>query len=131
MNSTTARRNEWTSDDMNGPLPHETSAVNDCLLPDANRKGQWRAGETTSETNRMHRLTLTLLALSLATAFAHAGDNWPRFRGDNGAGVADDVIPAKWTDADYAWKTELHGVGHSSPVVWGDKVFVTSADEEA
>lgn len=81
----------------------------------------------------MHRLTPAVFALCLATASsaAHAGDNWTRFRGENGAGVSDDVIPAKWDDADYAWKTELPGVGHSSPVVWGDKVFVTSADAEA
>ena len=79
----------------------------------------------------MDRLTLALIVLCVTTAAARAGENWPRFRGPNGAGVSDDVIPARWTDADFAWKTELPGVGHSSPVVWGDRVFVTAADEEA
>jgi outer membrane protein assembly factor BamB len=66
---------------------------------------------------------------------AHAADdspaNWPRFRGPNGAGVSEDVIPVKWTAKDFAWKTELPGEGHSSPVVWGNDVFVTAADEDA
>ena len=37
--------------------------------------------------------------------------------------------PITWTDADYRWTVDLPGVGNSSPVVWGDKVFVTSADD--
>jgi outer membrane protein assembly factor BamB len=79
-------------------------------------------------------LTLVIaLALTAASPRARAADenaNWPRFRGPNGAGVSDDVIPVKWTDKDFAWKTELPGEGHSSPVVWGDDVFVTAADED-
>jgi outer membrane protein assembly factor BamB len=73
------------------------------------------------------------LTIALAmTKHAPAGDgNWPRFRGPNGAGVSDDVIPAVWTEKDYAWKIEVPGKGHSSPVVWGDSVFVTAADEDA
>jgi outer membrane protein assembly factor BamB len=37
-------------------------------------------------------------------------------------------IPSEWIEADYLWKKSLPGVGHSSPVVWDDRVFVTSAD---
>jgi outer membrane protein assembly factor BamB len=71
----------------------------------------------------------SLAAASLAT-FAIA-DTWPRFRGANGdgQGQADDV-PSAFTDADYAWKLPLPGIGHSSPVVWDDRVFITSADPE-
>ena len=50
--------------------------------------------------------------------------NWPRFRGDNGLGIASDEIPAKWTDADKAWSIKLPGTGHGSPVVWGERVFL-------
>ncbi len=66
----------------------------------------------------------------LAPAPAHA-DTWPRFRGVNGEGQSDSAgIPSEWTDADYAWRVPLAGLGHSSPVVWNDRVFVTSADGE-
>jgi outer membrane protein assembly factor BamB len=56
-------------------------------------------------------------------------ENWPRFRGPNGQGISDDKsIPARWSEQDYAWRIELPGRGHSSPVVWEDRVFVTVAD---
>ena len=73
-----------------------------------------------------------LLALAvLAPSVAGAGENWPRFRGPDGAGVAEGVrFPASPTRADFAWVAEVPGGGHSSPVVWGDAVFVTgSADD--
>jgi len=55
--------------------------------------------------------------------------NWPRFRGPNGQGVAEGVrFPAAWAGTDYLWKVRLAGGGHSSPVVWGDRVFITGAD---
>ena len=78
--------------------------------------------------NRMQSLVaiLTLLLLPQAAGAADA-DNWPRFRGPNGAGTSDaTTIPAQWTEKDYNWKVELPGGGHSSPAVWGDRIFVTS-----
>lgn len=55
---------------------------------------------------------------------------WNRFRGPNGSGVGEAVaVPARWTPEDYNWKVKLPGVGHSSPVVWGDRVFVTAGEE--
>jgi outer membrane protein assembly factor BamB len=68
-----------------------------------------------------------LLLVSMAQ-----GQEWPRFRGPNGQGISyDKTIPVKWTEKDYNWKVELPGGGHSSPVVWGDKVFVTCGDQKA
>jgi outer membrane protein assembly factor BamB len=75
---------------------------------------------------------IVLLALSLGFAVPVGADNWPRFRGPNGQGISDaKTIPAKWSPQEYNWKLELPGGGHSSPVVWDDKVFVTCADEKA
>jgi outer membrane protein assembly factor BamB len=66
-----------------------------------------------------------LLALTVSTSHAQ---EWPRFRGLNGTGQSEATdIPTSWTDRDYNWKVELPGVGHSSPVLWGSKVFLTSA----
>lgn len=64
---------------------------------------------------------------------AEIAENWPRFRGPGGLGVcsADDV-PTAWdgeSGEGVLWKTEVPLAGNNSPVVWGDRVFVTGADE--
>jgi outer membrane protein assembly factor BamB len=66
-------------------------------------------------------------ALCLPAA-AQAGD-WPQFRGTNGAGVSPEKgLADEWgPDKNVAWKVEVPGVGWASPVVWGDKIFVTTA----
>ncbi|MDH4240652.1 MAG: PQQ-like beta-propeller repeat protein [Phycisphaerae bacterium] len=64
-------------------------------------------------------------------ASAAQGRQWPRFRGPNGQGISDaQTIPVKWTEKDYNWKVKLPGVGHSSPVIWGDKVFLTCGNQK-
>lgn len=57
--------------------------------------------------------------------------NWPRFWGPNGSGTAADKdIPIQWNDKEgLLWKVPIPGLGNSSPIVWGDKVFVQSATE--
>jgi outer membrane protein assembly factor BamB len=63
----------------------------------------------------------------------HGPDPWPRFRGPNGQGVSTGTIGllTTWTDEELAWKVKLPGSGFSSPVVWGNKVFVTASDDSA
>ncbi|MGE0757815.1 MAG: PQQ-binding-like beta-propeller repeat protein [Pirellulaceae bacterium] len=78
-------------------------------------------------TRTWHRLLLVLLGL-VATSSVVAQE-WTRFRGPNGTGESEcKTIPAQWTDKEILWKTELPGAGHSSPVLWGDKLFIFSAD---
>ena len=72
----------------------------------------------------------TLLCACLISQLAFAQE-WTRFRGPNGAGESDaKSIPTRWTANDYNWKVALPGIGHSSPVVWSEKLFVLSADPE-
>lgn len=60
-----------------------------------------------------------------------SADDWPRFRGPDGAGIAAAPdVPSEWTSKDYAWETLLPGVGHSSPVVKDGQLFVTAANDE-
>jgi outer membrane protein assembly factor BamB len=66
----------------------------------------------------------------VALAAPAPGQEWARFRGPNGCGVSPTPAPTRWTEADFRWKVALPGVGHSSPILWRDRVFVTSADEE-
>jgi outer membrane protein assembly factor BamB len=66
----------------------------------------------------------------LCSTGSYAGEGeWSRFRGPNGSGISQaTTVPAKWTEKDYNWKVPLPGVGHSSPVVWERRVFVTCGD---
>jgi outer membrane protein assembly factor BamB len=73
--------------------------------------------------------TLALgLGLCLLPAVAPAGE-WPQFRGPHSDGVAAEApLPALWgADKNVRWKAKVPGVAWSSPVIWGDKVFVTTA----
>ncbi|MFT5495701.1 MAG: outer membrane protein assembly factor BamB [Kiritimatiellia bacterium] len=74
----------------------------------------------------MKKLCACLLLISL---FAGAED-WPRFRGPNGAGVSKTDIPAKWENANFRWSIDLPASGHGSPIVAGKKVFVLCGDEK-
>jgi outer membrane protein assembly factor BamB len=71
---------------------------------------------------------VALLALPLGPASAQT-DNWPEFRGLQGKGLAEGRgIPDTWSATENVlWKTDVPGVGWSSPIVWGDRVFVTAA----
>ena len=76
-------------------------------------------------------LSSALLLLFLLVSPAAADGNWPSFRGPGALGVADGTpLPTTWngeTGEGISWKTPIPGLGHSSPVVWGDKIYVTTA----
>ena len=60
-----------------------------------------------------------------------AAQEWTRFRGPNGTGVSEAKgIPTSWTEKDYNWHIGLPGIGHSSPVLWGERIFLTSAVDD-
>jgi len=57
---------------------------------------------------------------------------WTRFRGPNGTGISPaKTIPTRITDADINWKIELPGTGHSSPVLWGERLFLTATGDKS
>jgi outer membrane protein assembly factor BamB len=57
-------------------------------------------------------------------------DNWPQWRGPANDGICKETnLPAEWSDAkNILWKVPMPGMGGSTPVVWGDHIFLTSAD---
>lgn len=75
-----------------------------------------------------HFSSIAVLLLLTTTATATAADNWPQFRGPAATGVAENPrLPDHWTATDnVAWKVALPGRGWASPIVWGDKVFLTT-----
>jgi outer membrane protein assembly factor BamB len=73
-----------------------------------------------------------MLVLAIAVAPVSAsGDHWAQWRGPDGLGIStENGFPTEWTpDKNIAWKTEIPGRGHSSPAVWGDRIFLTTAVE--
>jgi outer membrane protein assembly factor BamB len=75
------------------------------------------------------RLAVVLLASSLVGVVARAAD-WPQWRGPLGTGVAtvDASPPIHWSETENVrWKTSLPGHGHSTPIISGDRIFVTAA----
>jgi outer membrane protein assembly factor BamB len=78
----------------------------------------------------MTSLKNTLLMLGLAAWVAHA-ENWPQFRGPDGQGHSkESSVPTTWSATDHlAWKTEIPGEAWSSPIVHGNRVFVTTTTD--
>ncbi len=80
-----------------------------------------------------HRNGLERAALCVSVGVFACGvsaENWPSFRGPNASGLGTGSPPVKWnveTGENIKWKTFIPGLAHSSPIVWGDRVYVTTA----
>src|SRR5688572_33454001 len=75
------------------------------------------------------RRLLISIALAASTPVA-TDDNWPQFRGAGASGISPIAGPLQWdvpASRNVRWKVPVPGLGHSSPVIWGDRVFVTTA----
>lgn len=70
-----------------------------------------------------------VMALLTFFALSASGENWPAWRGPRGNGVSKETsLPTHWSSTEnVAWKIEVPGTGHSSPIVYGDRVYVTTA----
>ena len=94
-------------------------------------RSEWRpAGEAVRIPERTIVRTAAPRSAPLPTATSAAG-SWPSFRGPQASGVADGQhLPDRWDVAkgeNVLWRTPIPGLAHSSPIVWGDRIFVTSA----
>jgi outer membrane protein assembly factor BamB len=77
----------------------------------------------------MKPLPLTLLVFFIIKSTF--GDDWSRFRGENGRGIFPKLnLPQSLNSDSFKWEVKLPGVGHASPVVWGNKVFTTCASTD-
>ena len=80
---------------------------------------------------KVSRITsFALVALFSFTTIGSAA-NWPQWRGPDGSGISTEKnLPIEWTPTkNIQWKTAIDGRGHSSPIVWGNKIFLTTAVE--
>ncbi|MFQ5733719.1 MAG: PQQ-binding-like beta-propeller repeat protein [Planctomycetaceae bacterium] len=78
---------------------------------------------------KVRQLVLPLALIAFATAVASA-ENWPGWRGPRGDGSSTEAsLPLKWSATrNIVWKVPIQYGGHSSPVVWGDRVILVGAD---
>jgi outer membrane protein assembly factor BamB len=84
-------------------------------------------------THTLRFAVTTVAMVSAAIAVTAANDNWPHFRGPTmNAAVADNPdLPEQWSATENVeWATEIPGIGWSSPVVWGNRVFLTTVTAE-
>ncbi|MCG8652454.1 MAG: hypothetical protein MI861_21615, partial [Pirellulales bacterium] len=74
-----------------------------------------------------------ILAVAMSMS-ARAANDWPVWRGPNANGVADQgqAFPVQWDEnTNVIWKSPIPGRGHSSPIVVGDRILLTTADERS
>jgi outer membrane protein assembly factor BamB len=68
-----------------------------------------------------------LLIVAVWASAVRAESNWPRWRGPQQDGHSNETdLPVKWSSANVVWKASLPGIGQSSPIIWGDRMFLTS-----
>jgi outer membrane protein assembly factor BamB len=79
--------------------------------------------------------TFCAVWLSASAAAEQGSDQWPSFRGAQASGVSASATPPLTWDVsssrNVAWRTAIPGLGHSSPIVWGNRVFLTTAVSDA
>src|SRR5437867_451421 len=88
--------------------------------PDWGEPGRWK-------TPFMIKFRVALIFTFTLTVAVH-GENWPNWRGPSSTGISTETgLPVRWSDTEnVAWKASIRGLGISSPIVWGDRVIVTS-----
>lgn len=76
-------------------------------------------------------VAILILLAALTPWTGAASVDWPAWRGPHGDGQSDEMkLPVRWSTTDNVhWKVGIPGKGHSSPIVWGDRIFLTTAVE--
>ena len=77
-------------------------------------------------------LSVIIVLLLLTSAASTQAENWPNWRGPKGDGTSSETnLPTKWdTTTNVLWKVPIPGIGHASPIVWGDRLFTVTAKAE-
>src|SRR5215216_2906110 len=78
----------------------------------------------------LRQLLLCVPVVLLCAVPSARAQNWPSFRGVDAGGAGGGAPPVSWdvkTKRNVAWTTAIPGLAHSSPIVWGDRVYLTTA----
>lgn len=78
------------------------------------------------------RIFALIFTMALGYYSGHAYANWPEWRGPTADGHCESTsLPIRWSETEnVAWKQAIHDLGHSTPVVWGDQIWLTTAKED-
>ena len=78
------------------------------------------------------KVCVSLIIAVCMTCSAWGGDNWPDFRGPGADGHSDSTgLPLDWSETkNVKWKVPIHDLGYSTPVVWGDQIWITTAENQ-
>jgi outer membrane protein assembly factor BamB len=79
--------------------------------------------------NNTRYLSLILLLFIITSGHVAQAQNWPNWRGPNGDGTSKETgLPVQWDSVtNVIWKSPVPGIGHSSPIIWEDKLFTVTA----
>lgn len=101
------------------------------ILEGASQRYFRRLTELDEELSRSPAAVASASQSSPTAADPAGAQNWPSFRGPNASGIADgQQVVSHWnveSGENIRWQTPIPGLGHASPVVWGDRIFVTTA----
>jgi len=77
-------------------------------------------------------LNVYAVILLLILPFLAQAENWPNWRGPKGDGTSSETnLPVKWDSVtNVLWKVPIQGIGHASPVIWGERLFTVTANPE-
>ena len=88
--------------------------------------------ENLGDVNPIPRLlpALLVLAILMSAIRSVSAENWPGWRGPRGDGTSlEENVPVRWSGSEsVAWKVDIPYLGHASPIVWGDRIFLVGAD---
>ncbi len=79
------------------------------------------------------RTALIFLTLASTSTLVGKAENWPMWRGPQQNGISEEAdLPLHWSETDnIAWRVVLPGVAPSTPIIWEDKIFLTSTDQKS
>ncbi len=101
-------------------------------LPDLNSDRRQRTGKAAANEEQAASITSSMSDRTAAAEFKPDPTNYPFFRGQDSRGIAGgEDYPSEWnaeTGLNIRWKFQVPGMGKSSPVIWGDKIFLTGAN---
>ena len=76
------------------------------------------------------KIGVIILVAATVTSAARADSNWPHWRGSLSTGHSSETgLPITWSDGSVTWKQPLRGRGQSTPIIWGERIFLTTALE--
>ena len=127
------RGQAWDCQTWQGQLANNLRAsVTPCIFrPECNGSQFQLFHRLTTERAIMFRhvrcVAYSVMFLAICLPAACAGQDWPRFRGPGGMGISDATdLPIEWGQSHgLVWKTALPGAGASSPITFGDRIFLT------